>query len=125
MAERHFHIVGPDEAMTSFAELAEASGMTSKRSRLIALSVGPTNSLETLFLALKEGGPYVGAAFVLSRVMIAWLQARADRQITITRNEKDRIATISAKGYSPEELQTILEDCRDIIVYQPPTKKVK
>lgn len=120
--ERQFTVFGPKEALSDFAELAESLQMTTQRAELVALSAGPTNAIETLFVALKEHGSAAVAAFTLAQVIVAFLRGRAERRVTITKNEKDSIISIDAKGYSTEQIEQILENCRDIIVFAPPKK---
>ena len=115
-------VFGPKEALSDFAELAESLEMTTRRADLFAFSAGPTNKLEALFVALKEHSSVAVAALMMARVIVTFLRGLAERRVTITKNEKDRIISVDAKGYSPEQLVQILENCRDIIVFVPPKK---
>lgn len=120
--ERQFTVFGPDEALSDFAELAETSHMTAQRTELMALSAGPTNAIETLWVALKDHGSSMAAAIAMAQVIVAFLRGRADRRVTITKNEKEGMVSIDAKGYSPDQIAELLQNCRDVIVYAPPKK---
>lgn len=123
--ERQFIVFGPDEALSDFAEVAEAAQMTANRKELVPLRGTITAAIEPLIVALKEGGPLVASTLAMAKVIVTFLKGRAERQVTITKNEKDRIISLDAKGYSPEQLTEILKECRDVIVFAPPKQKAQ
>ena len=121
--QRQFTVFGPQEALSDFAELAESSQMRVQRTELVPLSGTIINSIETLMVALKDHGPPAVAALALAQVIVSFLRGRADRRVTLTKNEKEGIVSIDAKGYSPEQLKEMVENCREIIVFSPPKKQ--
>jgi len=100
------------------AGLAVELGMEPTRERQACYSAEGPPPLEVLSLALKQGGPVVAAAgataWALAIVIGAWLKARGERQVTITRSSGDESVTVQAKGYDPKEVSRLLEEAMEI-----------
>lgn len=104
------------------AGLAEALGMDTMRERMVCLSADGPPAMEVLSLALKQGGPAVAAAgaaaWALASVIGAWLKARGEREVTITRVSGEESVTVQAKGYDPKAVSQLLEEAMEVRLHK-------
>jgi hypothetical protein len=118
-----FLVFGPQEALGSFEREALAAGFQVSRSQRHDFSVGPQNLSECLHLVFSKEGAAIIIA--LASAIKAFLAAKSSRRVTITKLERDKIGSIDARGFSKEELIEMLPKCRELIVYEPKSKKPK
>lgn len=118
----HFTVYGDPDDLSEMAGLAEALGMEAVRERQACYSAEGPPALEVLSLALKQGGPALAAAgaaaWALSSVIGAWLKARAERQVTITRASGEESVTVQAKGYDPEAVSQLLKEAQEVKLHK-------
>ena len=121
MERTKFIVRGPRSARDTFSEIAKREGFGNEETPLLALGI-PQNTAHELLLILKEGGGYAGGAYLLSKVIIAWIKGRSERKVTLTLLEDNRIKALDAQNYSPKELEEIVKNCREVLLYEPREK---
>jgi hypothetical protein len=118
--DHHLRVIGPRSELRSFYELAKQAGFSEYRTR----SIDPA--------AAQNAAPYVDFIFsagalkmacVLAGIVTAYLKGRASRSVTLDVQDGERKLSLSARGYSEEELQKLLSGCRSLVVFDSEVEK--
>ncbi len=113
--ERHFLVFGPKHELDAFEHEASGVGWTVKHQEIHQFSAGVKNVAEVLQLAFSKEGAAMFLGF--ASLIKAFLALKSSRRITITKIEEDKVVSLDARGYTKEELATLLPSCRELILY--------
>jgi hypothetical protein len=118
--DEHLRVIGPRSELRAFYELAKPAGFSEYRTRCIDPTV-PQNAAPFVDFIFSAGG--LKMASVLAGIVIAYLKGRASRSVTLDVQNGKKKVSVSAKGYSEEELQKLLSGCQRLVVFDPEAEK--
>jgi len=118
--DQHLRVIGPRSELRAFYELAKPVGFSEYRTRSIDPGI-PQNAAPFVDFIFSAGG--LKMAGTLASIVLAYLKGRASRSVTLDVKDGKKSVTLSARGYSEEDLQKLLLGCRQLVVFDPEAEK--